>query len=251
MMKHKGPILTIVVGLVLAAVLVGMSVRANNDANLQATADGGAPGGDQTSSAPAPSKSGKGTGSPAPKVSPSKAPSKSPQKSAPPSAAPGGSAEKPAGPPVLYAGRVGSGPSTLAIAVANGKAIAYICDGRAVESWLSGPATGGKLALKGADGTTLSGVFTQDAASGSLVVAGKRSAFTVRNVQRPSGLYRASSTVSGAKVVAGWIVLPGGQQVGLATVDGKPRSVPQLDVDAGKATVDGRVVPVEPANPSA
>ena len=46
----------------------------------------------------------------------------------------------PTGPQVTYAGKVGGGRASIAIAVKDGKAIAYLCDGQTAEAWLQGTA---------------------------------------------------------------------------------------------------------------
>jgi hypothetical protein len=69
-------------------------------------------------------------------------------------------------------------------------------------------------------------------------------------VQAPSGLYRATSTVRGARLVGGWIVLPSGDQVGLLNLGRTPRPAPVLDPAAEAVTVDGVRVPVAPADPA-
>jgi hypothetical protein len=49
------------------------------------------------------------------------------------------------------------------------------------------------------------------------------------------------------KIVGGWIRLPNGAQVGLATVDGTVVTPSQLDVATGTATVGGVAVVASPA----
>jgi serine/threonine-protein kinase len=65
-------------------------------------------------------------------------------------------------------------------------------------------------------------------------------------VHKPSGLYRAIAIVRGAKIKAGWIVLPDGSQVGSlepntnAAAPSATRA-PMLDVTTGTAH-DGNTV---------
>ena len=61
---------------------------------------------------------------------------------------------------VTYAGKVTGGKATIAIAVKDGKAVAYLCDGKKTEAWLRGTAVDGELALSGPDEATLSGSYT-------------------------------------------------------------------------------------------
>jgi hypothetical protein len=140
---------------------------------------------------------------------------------------------------VTLAGQVDGGAGTLAISIRDGKAIAYICDGKRVESWLQGSATGGKLNLKGKDKSTITGTFDATTAEGEVTVEGDTHAFTLRKVKKPSGLYRTAARVRGAQVSGSWIVLDDGRQVGVVTRDGVPAPAPALDVTNGRVSIDG------------
>lgn len=223
--KDKTPFATLLVGLTTALVLLGLGMNAS--ANDAARRDAAA--------APA-------AASPAAAAPPSSA---APATTAPTSAAPA--------PPAAadriratYAGRVSGGGATVAIAVRDGTAIAYVCDGRRTEAWLRGTATGGTLTLTGANGARLTGTFTAAGAEGSIVTAGRRWTFDVPVAKRPSGLYRAAADVRNAKVVGGWIVLPDGTQVGVVSVDDRPAPAPLLDTSSGRATVDGTALTAAP-----
>lgn len=139
-----------------------------------------------------------------------------------------------------WAGRLTAG--TLAISVQDGVAVAYLCDGAAIEAWLQGTAAGGRLDLAGRAGETLSGTFGAGQASGQIKIDDQVLPFTVAAVTAPSGLYRATATVRGAQVDGGWIVLADGTQVGLVTVDGVVQPAPPLDTAAGRVTLDGDVL---------
>jgi hypothetical protein len=52
----------------------------------------------------------------------------------------------------VFAGRTAAKEATVAIAVKDGTAIAYVCDGRKVEAWLSGILNDDRLALAGPGG---------------------------------------------------------------------------------------------------
>src|SRR6266536_1757266 len=59
-----------------------------------------------------------------------------------------------------WAGRINGSRTVLAIAVRNGTAIAYLCDGRTIEAWLRGAAGGQLLGLTAAKGGgRLTGTF--------------------------------------------------------------------------------------------
>jgi serine/threonine-protein kinase len=69
-----------------------------------------------------------------------------------------------------------------------------------------------------------------------------RYTFTAPAVTKPSGLYRATAEVRGAKVVGGWIVLSDGYQVGVVTSDDVASTAPPIDPVTGQATVNGTTI---------
>jgi serine/threonine-protein kinase len=151
-----------------------------------------------------------------------------------------------------YAGRVKDDPhASVAISIRGSQAIAYVCNGSVVESWLQGTAAGGKLVMTGKDGAQLSGNFTSKRAFGDVASHGLHYSFSVYTVHKPSGLYRATADVRGAQVKAGWIVLPDGTQVGSLESDADSAApaaaqAPALDVTAGTAQDGGTVLRAVP-----
>jgi hypothetical protein len=213
-MKFKGPIVTLAAGLTLAAVLlvVNLVVTGNRDAT------------DETTNTAATS-----TTTAAATVAPT-------------TAAPAGTQPAAEGTQVTYAGNVNGGGASIAIAVKDGKAIAYFCDGRSAEAWLQGTFAAGKLTLTGEKNASLNANVANGSAVGSVNAGGRTFAFTIKNVAPPSGLYRAAANVNNAKLVGGWIVLPDGTQTGLATV-GESTVVPgPINTSNGTATVGSSTV---------
>lgn len=224
-MSHRGPLVTLLSGAVVAAVLGGLSTQATTEST-------------QPTAVRAPSQS-----SPSPSTSPSSTAS-------PPIA----SSSKPptANRKAVFAGKVVGGKATLAISVKDGQAVAYFCDGDRTEAWMRGPATGGDLDLKGAPGGTLTGTFGRTKAAGTVTAGGQQWKFEAPAVTSPAGVYQGSVTVQGARLVAGWIVLPDGTQVGVLTSDGgQPRPAPPIDLETRTAAVDGGTVTVAEAEPKA
>ncbi|TCC07730.1 hypothetical protein [Kribbella soli] len=138
---------------------------------------------------------------------------------------------------VVYVGRTAAREATLAVAVKGAKAVAYICDGRRVEAWLTGTFSSGQLVLRSRTGERLTGVVTAKAASGELTLRGRPLRFTATLAPPPAGLYRAKNSTS----TIGWIVLPDGSQVGIDN-DGTPAAAPPLDPATRSATVNGASV---------
>ncbi|GIH08632.1 hypothetical protein Rhe02_66990 [Rhizocola hellebori] len=208
----RTPVLTLLAGLAVAAVLLVMSaIAANKPADDKVTAANELPA---------------STAAPAPTLSPTPPPTQAPAKVN-----------------ATWAGVVDGGAATIAIAVKDGVAVAYLCDGKKIEAWLQGTAAAGKLSLTGKNGATLTGTFGGGKATGKIVASGKSWTFTAPTAQPPGGLYRAAQFVNSANVVCGWIVLADGTQVGVCTPDGKePEPAPRLDVTAAR--------PINPQDPT-
>jgi hypothetical protein len=219
---HKGPIITLLAGLILAAGLMVLNLSATN------------------------AKPGTNAASDVVGASPAVTTSR-PAATTPPAAAstPAAADQPPAGTQITYAGNVTGGRgATLAIAITDGKAIAYLCDGKSAEAWLQGTASGGSLNLTGTGEERLTGTYGNGVAAGTVTAAGRQFAFSLRTVAPPSGLYRAAANVRNAKLVGGWIVLANGTQVGLVRLGDSLVPAPPLDTTNRTATVDGTTVAV-------
>jgi hypothetical protein len=145
-----------------------------------------------------------------------------------------------------YAGRVQGDGASVAISIHNGQAIAYVCNGSAIEAWYKGTAVNGVLIMTGKNNAHLSAIYDFGKATGDLLAHNTDYKFTVGIVHKPSGLYQATALVRGATVKAGWIVLPGGIKVGSLESDANSAApsatqAPDLDVATGTAQ-DGDVV---------
>lgn len=155
-----------------------------------------------------------------------------------------------------YAARPRGSRAVVALTVRGGAAIAYICDGARVEAWLRGKVyPEGLLRLQAVKGPgIMTGAIEGDTVTGAATLrGGSLLAFRIPVVRPPSGLYRATGTTTrGARLVGGWIVLPGGDQVGLVNLDGRAEPAPRLEPGASSVVVDGgpvRVAPADPAGP--
>jgi hypothetical protein len=139
---------------------------------------------------------------------------------------------------IAYAGRVDGGAASIAIALRDGAAIAYLCDGRRVEEWMIGTAADGKLSLSG-DDAVLTGSYDKDSASGTVTAGNKNWTLDIPVAKKPTGLYRSTADIRNARVVTGWIVLANGEQVGVSNTGGKLAPAPPLRLPSGSATVNG------------
>ena len=151
-----------------------------------------------------------------------------------------------------YAGRVKGDPhASVAVSIHGSQAIAYVCNGSAVEAWLKGTAAGGRLVMTGKDGARLSADYNSHRAFGDVSAHGIHYSFSVYTVHKPSGLFQAIAKVRGARIKAGWIVLPDGTQVGSLESDADAAApsatkAPVLDVAAGTAQDGDTVLHVIP-----
>ncbi|WIM99082.1 serine/threonine-protein kinase [Actinoplanes oblitus] len=223
---RRGPLVTLGVVLVIAAALIGANVyrsaheRAGRAANVAGV-----------------------TSAPAVVTEPTAAAGQDPTLPTDPVAT-SAATTTPAAIRVTLAGYVEDDAGTLAMSIRDGKAIAYVCDGDKVEAWLRGTAQDGKLRLAGKGGTKIVGTFSARGAQGDLTILGKTHGFTLTTVKKPSGLYRASARVRGAKVAGSWIVLPDGRQVGVLTEGDEIGPAPRLDVTSRTTTVNGTEIEV-------
>jgi hypothetical protein len=208
-MKRYAPLLTLVAVVILGAALFTLS-SINNPANQAAE--------QAQAAAPPP---------PAEAAPP------------PPAVAPPVVAEK------AYAGRSTDRRMTIAIAVKDGKAIAYVCDGKKIEAWLDGTLQGDTLALTGKGGASVTGTANEQSAEGEIVIAGKTWKYTAKGVEAPAGLYEGRADVRGVATRIGWVVEPDGQVTGIQQADGQTSPAPPLDpADPDGVTIDGVTVTV-------
>jgi hypothetical protein len=176
---------------------------------------------------------------PAPVSAPSAAPAPEP------SAAPPATEEAaPAVTQEAYTGRSAGNEVTVAVAVKNGKAVAYVCDGKKVEAWMEGSVAGGKLSLTGKTGT-IAGTVDDKATFGTIAVDGKEWPFSAKGVQAPAGLYEGRGTLRGVEARVGWIVEENGTVTGVKTVQSQKDTAPPLGRPAaGTRAVDGGTLTV-------
>jgi hypothetical protein len=163
-----------------------------------------------------------------------------PAPTAEPAAAPAAPTEK------AYAGRSSGDEVTVAVAVKDGRAVGYVCDGKKIEAWLEGTADGDKITLKSSTGkTTVDGTISDTAAFGTVAVAGKSWPYAAQAVVAPGGLYEGRANVRGVAKRIGWIVEKDGKVTGLTQVANSedPEPAPPFDPAApGGVQIDG--VPV-------
>lgn len=134
----------------------------------------------------------------------------------------------------VYVGRDAARRTSVAVAVRDGKVAAYVCDGRSVESWLTGTASGTTATLVGGSDRLVAEV-REGALHVTGTVRGGPIDVTAALASAPAGLYR----LDGISTTIGWIIQPDGTQVGLKVGGGTVAPAPVL-VPGQPVTVDGR-----------
>jgi hypothetical protein len=208
MKRHRGPLLTLLAVAGLAAVLLGVNaVRESAPPAAQQVA--------------------------APAVEPAPAATEAPPATPPPATE------------SAYAGRTAGNEATIAIAVKDGRAVAYLCDGKKIEAWLEGTVEGSTLSLTGADGATVTGELSDGAVFGEAAAKGKQWPYSAALATPPAGAYRGRVSVEGVQKRIGWNVLPDGSVTGIISDPNGVAPAPPLDPAARTASLDGVPVDVE------
>jgi hypothetical protein len=145
-------------------------------------------------------------------------------------------------PQATYTGWTAGHEASVAIAVKQKRALAYLCDGASVESWLLGTARNGSLALVSKTGSKLTGTRAGSAVSGSVEFAGRSLRFSAVLTAPPGGLYTA--TVARTKARLTWIVRADGGETGLSLTGGRAAPAPVLARGSRQVNVEGTPVEV-------
>ncbi|MGH3248309.1 MAG: hypothetical protein ACRDOI_19200 [Trebonia sp.] len=237
-MKIPTPVITLIVGVALAASLLisSMSAVSAKKAALASSSATASVGAAATAGTVAPTAAGaSATAAQSPSASPSA--SSSPGFAIPPHA--------------NYVGQVQGDAGSVAIVVHDTFAVAYYCDGSTQEAWLKGTPDHGKLSMTGKNKASLTANYALGHARGTVVVDGISHIFSIIAVHKPSGLFQSIATVRGATVKAGWIVLANGTQVGSImpnenAANPTSQAAPKLDVSSLTAKYDGTTIVATP-----
>jgi hypothetical protein len=241
-MKIPTPIITLIVGVALAASLLIASmtaVSAKKAALAEASASAAANAAPAVTTSTAPSTAAAGG-------------SQSGSATASASASASGSFVIP--PHANYDGEVQGDKGAVALVVHDTFAIAYFCNGSTIEAWFSGTPDHGKLNLTGkgpSAGSTLTANYALGHARGTVTVSGVPYVFSIIAVHKPSGLFQSIAVVRGATIKAGWIVLADGTEVGSLNPDVNAatpvsQAAPKLDLSTLTADDGGTTITATP-----
>ena len=120
---------------------------------------------------------------------------------------------KPASPQLeaVYIGKIPQSPVFIAIALQKQRVLAYICDGQKTAEWFKGAlGLDNSLELQSKNGARLIAKINLQNALGSLELPSGTYAFAISVARDQAGFFRAEGNTK--KAVAGWIVLPNGEQ---------------------------------------
>jgi hypothetical protein len=158
-----------------------------------------------------------------------------------------GAAAPPTG---VFVGKVGR--VAFAAALDSRGVVVYACDGRRLGSWFKG-AVGNRSRLSlraGRQRLTLLGRRAgASAARDRIVVRFARRRAVLSRARGRQGLYRSENLASGRKRLGGWIVLPGGRQVGVVANGTQLAPAPTLStasLTAGGLIAGTVVAPSDP-----
>jgi hypothetical protein len=165
-----------------------------------------------------------------------------PDAAAPDAAAPAPQAAAPAVAEAAFTGRSAGNEVTVAVAVKDGRAVAYVCDGKKVEAWYEGTLAGEQLELSAAEGRPgITATVTDAATLGTVTVGDEELPFAAKAVDAPAGLYEGRAAVDGVLTRIGWIVEEDGDVTGVANSGGTRRPAPELNPASPSSTRLGGV----------
>jgi len=150
-----------------------------------------------------------------------------------------------------YDGEVQGDEGMVAVVVHDNFAIAYFCNGSTQQAWFKGTPHDGKLSMTGKNHASLTANYALGHARGTVVVDGISHIFSIIAVHKPSGLFESIAVVRGATIKAGWIVLADGAQVGSLepnanSADPSAHAAPKLDVSSLTAQDGGTTLVATP-----
>ena len=267
-MKRNTPLITLLVGAALGVVLlisnmlatpsgkpVSYSAAAASAASVPATAAApSSPAPAVTESSPASSATSPAapTESPAAPTESSEAPAESSPAVSQPASAPSPEPTRTTPTRATYTARVGGGGGSVAVAVHNSKAIAYVCNGSSVEGWMRGKVENGKLTLTGKNNAHLTATYHAGKVTGDVEAHGTDYSFSAPTASKSSGLYEATVSVQGKTIKAGWIVLGDGTQIGSLETDADSAenavTAPKLDLATMTAQLGNLVLHAVPVD---
>lgn len=137
-----------------------------------------------------------------------------------------------------FVGKVDGSDAFIAVVLhTDGTVTAYVCDSVSISEWFMGNVDGSSLDLTNASGARLTADLAPDSFTGTFTGSdGSPLSFSVQQEDEPYGLYRGEDTVDGVDLVAGWIVLPDGEQRGAVSGGGRIVPAPPFNINTRTGT---------------
>lgn len=160
----------------------------------------------------------------------------------------GGAVATPGGIVGNFVGRTGTADAFVALSLADvparanagREAMAYVCNGKEIGQWFRGNADKDTVALTAPNGARLDAKLSSHKATGTVTLAeGRKLTFDAAPATGDAGLYRAKGQVGGTELLAGWVVLPNGEQRGNLQQAGSIGPAPKLTTSSPTVQVSG------------
>src|SRR4051794_2686632 len=142
----------------------------------------------------------------------------------------GGGGQGPSEETGTYVGKVSGTKAYAAVVAGSGTSVGFVTNSRVgVGEPFGGMRRGDRIRLKSKKGPRLDVKLTEDGATGTLAVRGKKYRVPLEAAGRHAGLYRSAGTLGGRPVWAVWIVLNDGRQKGTASNGKRVAEPPRID----------------------
>lgn len=124
-----------------------------------------------------------------------------------------------------FVGKVANSNAFVAVVTAQGKAIAYICDGETITQWYRGKlkADGTLETTSTTEASKINARINASGVTGKIELAGRTLEFSATPATGNAGLYRSEDTFDNAKYLGGWAVLSDTEQRGAVVGGGGTR----------------------------
>ena len=136
-----------------------------------------------------------------------------------------------------FVGAAKNSKAFIAIVAAQGKVLAYICDGEKIAQWFRGTlGEGGAIAIE-LGSNKLNARLNAGIVSGTVEVGGEKLEFSATAATGNAGLFRTELSAGGSNYTGGWIIDQNGEQRGAVIGGGGfQASISELLLAGGEGT---------------
>jgi hypothetical protein len=116
----------------------------------------------------------------------------------------------------------------ISITMRGNSVVAYVCDGKKIGNWLQGEIDKkGTARLTAPNGDRITGLAKKGAFKGTYK-SSSTGRLLLKAVSGNSGIYEAAASIGGKSTTVGWVVSPGGHQVGVVQAGDQSYSAPRM-----------------------